>query len=76
MILGRKGRFSQVWEVPDLFQLSVDGDPNHKKWVLLCGMGPNREQYFIGDFDGQKFTLDPALNGYLNGSLPVSSNGR
>ena len=72
---GPEGAISQVWEVPDLFQLSVDGDPNHKKWVLLCGMGPNREQYFIGDFDGQKFTLDPDLNGYLHGSLPVSSNG-
>jgi fructan beta-fructosidase len=72
---GPEGAVSQVWEVPDLFQLSVDGDPNHKKWVLLCGMGPNREQYFIGDFDGQKFTLDPALNAYLNGSLPTSSNG-
>ncbi|MGZ6347026.1 MAG: glycoside hydrolase family 32 protein [Anaerolineales bacterium] len=72
---GPQGAFSQVWEVPDLFQLSVDGDPHHKKWVLLCGMGPNREQYFIGDFDGQKFTLDPALNGFLKGSPPASSNG-
>ncbi len=72
---GPEGAISQVWEVPDLFQLSVDGNPNHKKWVLLCGMGPNREQYFIGDFDGQKFTLDPALNGYLHGQPPVSSNG-
>ena len=72
---GPEGAVSQVWEVPDLFQLSVDGEPNHKKWVLLCGMGPNREQYFIGDFDGKKFTLDPAMNGYLKGTLPVSSNG-
>ena len=62
---GPVGAQSQVWEVPDVFQLSVDGDPNNKKWVLLCGMGPNREQYFVGDFDGEKFTLDPALNGYL-----------
>ncbi len=72
---GPEGAFSQVWEVPDLFQLSVDGDPNHKKWVLLCGMGPNREQYFIGDFDGTQFTLDPSANGFLNGSALVSSNG-
>lgn len=62
---GPVGAQSQVWEVPDIFQLSVDGNPNHKKWVLLCGMGPNREQYFIGDFDGEKFTLDPELNRYL-----------
>lgn len=62
---GPVGAQSQVWEVPDIFQLSVDGDPTQKKWVLLCGMGPNREQYFVGDFDGEKFILDPALNGYL-----------
>lgn len=62
---GPVGAQSQVWEVPDIFQLSVDGDPAQKKWVLLCGMGPNREQYFIGDFDGERFTLDPALNGFL-----------
>ncbi len=62
---GPVGARSQLWEVPDLFPLSVDGDPNHTKWVLLCGMGPNREQYFIGDFDGTQFTLDPEANGYL-----------
>ena len=32
---------------------------------LLCGMGPNKEQYFIGDFDGTTFTIDPDANGYL-----------
>ncbi len=62
---GPIGAQSQVWEVPDLFKLPVDGDPAKSKWVLLCGMGPNREQYFIGDFDGKRFTLDPAANGYL-----------
>ncbi len=62
---GPIGARSQVWEVPDLFKLPVDGDPAKSKWVLLCGMGPNREQYFIGNFDGKRFTLDPAANGYL-----------
>ncbi len=62
---GPLGAQTQVWEVPDLFQLPVDGDPSRTKWVLLCGMGPNREQYFIGDFDGTTFTLDPAQNGFL-----------
>lgn len=62
---GPVGAQSQVWEVPDIFPLTVDGDPNHKDWVLLCGMGPNRVQYFIGDFDGKSFTLKPELNGYL-----------
>ena len=62
---GPLGARSQVWEVPDLFQLPIDGDPNNMKWVLLCGMGPNKEQYFIGDFDGTTFTIDPDANGYL-----------
>ncbi|MCC6804222.1 MAG: GH32 C-terminal domain-containing protein, partial [Anaerolineae bacterium] len=39
--------------------------PNNTRWVLLCGMGPNTEQYFIGDFDGTQFTLDTEANGYL-----------
>lgn len=62
---GPIGARSQLWEVPDAFRLSVDGDPNHQRWVLLVGMGPNREQYFVGDFDGERFTLDPAVNGFL-----------
>jgi fructan beta-fructosidase len=62
---GPVGARSQLWEVPDLFQLPVDGDPNNRRWVLMCGMGPNKVQYFMGDFDGTQFTLDPSANGYL-----------
>lgn len=62
---GPVGASSQVWECPDLFTMSVDGDSNHLKWVMLIGMGPNTEQYFIGDFDGTKFTLDPEAQAYL-----------
>ncbi len=62
---GPVGARSEWWEVPDLFQLPVDGDPNNTRWVLLCGRGPNTVQYFIGDWDGTQFTLDPEANGYL-----------
>lgn len=62
---GPVGAQSQVWECPDLFQMDVDGDPNQRKWVMLLGMGPNTEQYFVGDFDGERFTLDPAASAYL-----------
>jgi sucrose-6-phosphate hydrolase SacC (GH32 family) len=62
---GPVGARLQLWEVPDLFKLPIDGNSNNTKWVLLCGMGPNKEQYFIGDFDGTQFTLDSAANGYL-----------
>ena len=62
---GPLGARSQLWEVPDLFQMPVDGDSNRTAWVLMCGMGPNKVQYFVGDFDGTQFTLDPTANSYL-----------
>ena len=55
---GPMGAYSSDWEVPDLFQLPIDDDGNNKKWVLSIGQGPNRMQYFLGDFDGNKFTPD------------------
>lgn len=55
---GPMGSYSSDWEVPDLFQLPVDDDWSKKKWVLSIGQGPNRMQYFLGDFDGTKFTPD------------------
>lgn len=59
------GSHGGVWECPDLFQLAVDGDPAQTKWVFLLSInpgGPNggsATQYFVGDFDGTTFTLDP-----------------
>lgn len=50
-----------VWECPDFFPLYVDGV---KKWVLLFSKGARAEtngsdsEYFIGSFDGQRFTSD------------------
>ena len=55
------GSHAGVWECPDLFPMSVEGE---EKWVLLLSInpgGPNEgsaTQYFVGDFDGQTFTLD------------------
>lgn len=55
----------QVWEVPNLFQLPLNGDTNNLKWVIVCGMGPNREQFFVGNFDGTNFTMDATSQAYL-----------
>ena len=59
------GAHSGVWECPDLFKLKVEGSKkNEEKWVLICNinpggpMGGSATQYFIGDFDGHKFTVD------------------
>ncbi len=58
-----KGEGAQggVWECPDLFPLTIDGE---KKWVLLCNLNPggpfggSGTQYFIGNYDGATFTSD------------------
>ncbi|MGO4237170.1 glycoside hydrolase family 32 protein [Pseudarthrobacter sp. YAF2] len=52
------------WECPDLFPLAVDGDPAHLKWVLIVNVNPGAVaggsggQYFVGQFDGDRFVPD------------------
>lgn len=41
-------------ECPELFELSIDGKDNNKKWVLYGGSG----EYLIGDFDGKEFKTE------------------
>ncbi|MFI1508893.1 GH32 C-terminal domain-containing protein [Streptomyces sp. NPDC020597] len=61
---GPAGATGGVWECPDLFPLAVDGDPDNVKWVLVVNINPggiaggSAAQYFIGDFDGTKFTAE------------------
>ncbi len=56
------GSHAGVWECPDLFPMIYEGKT---KWVLLVSInpgGPNggsATQYFIGNFDGNRFTADP-----------------
>lgn len=53
-----------VWEMPDLFELPVDGDPSRTRWVLVVNLNPggvaggSGAQYFVGDFDGTTFRPD------------------
>ncbi len=59
------GNHDGVWECPDLFPLSGK-TAEHTKWVLVCNINPggpfggSATQYFVGDFDGHKFTCDSA----------------
>ena len=55
---GPLGDQDRSWECPDIFQLPVDGDRNNMKWVLVVSVNWAREQYFIGEFDGVRFTAD------------------
>ncbi|MFE2985001.1 GH32 C-terminal domain-containing protein [Streptomyces sp. NPDC059262] len=61
---GPAGATGGVWECPDLFPLPVDGDKKKIKWVLVVNINPggitggSGAQYFVGNFDGTKFTAD------------------
>ena len=52
-----------VWECPDLVKLPVRGT-DKQKWLLICNINPggpfggSATQYFVGDFDGHKFTCE------------------
>ena len=60
---GPAGSTTGIWECPDLFPLRVEGS-RRERWVLIVsvgGGGPaggSAMQYFVGDFDGTRFTLD------------------
>ena len=57
------GNHGGVWECPDMMQLPVRGT-GQQKWMLVCNINPggpfggNATQYFIGQFDGHKFTCE------------------
>lgn len=51
---------STFWECPDLFRLPVDNNPANMRWVLVHSVFPTA-QYFIGDFDGHRFTWQNSL---------------
>ncbi|MBT2443265.1 glycoside hydrolase family 32 protein [Streptomyces sp. ISL-36] len=66
-----------VWECPDLFQLTVDGDPTRTVRVLTLSTGVVRStdgstaQYVTGDWNGTSFTAHQAP-----GPLRRSDHGR
>ena len=52
---GPVGDTSGVWECPDLTQVPIEGMPGKKKWILQTSQNTSM-QYFVGEFDGIKFT--------------------
>ncbi|GGW60950.1 glycoside hydrolase family 32 protein [Alishewanella tabrizica] len=71
------GAHGGVWECPDLIKMRVNGS-DEEKYVLLVSItpgGPNggsATQYFVGDFDGKTFTIDPAFNQQLSAAEVTS----
>lgn len=64
------GAHGGVWECPDLFPLQIE-NTDEEKWVLLQSLNPGHcnhgsgTQYFIGDFDGKHFKIDPGFESQL-----------
>lgn len=58
---GPAGGTAGVWECPDLFRLSVEGESGQPRWVLSINVNPggpaggSADQYFVGQFDGATF---------------------
>ncbi len=62
---GPVGDTTKVWECPALMPVPIEGETDKQKWVLFISSGhPQKDyvgmQYFVGDFDGKTFKLDPA----------------
>lgn len=71
---GPAGSTTGIWECPDLFPVAVEAQPRRRpksegqssKWVLIVNVGSGAPaggsgcQYFVGEFDGTRFTLDPS----------------
>ncbi|WP_306022751.1 glycoside hydrolase family 32 protein [Paraglaciecola sp.] len=74
------GNHSGVWECPDLISLQVDENGNRKD-VLIVSIGaggPNggsATQYFIGEFDGHEYVLDPTFQDELQQTPAVFPEG-
>jgi sucrose-6-phosphate hydrolase SacC (GH32 family) len=59
----RKSHFKNLYECPDFFQLPVDGDTRHLKWILHGGSST----YYIGSFDGETFRAESSELHYAEG---------
>jgi sucrose-6-phosphate hydrolase SacC (GH32 family) len=58
-----QSHFKGLHECPDFFELPVDGDTSHRRWILHGGSST----YFIGSFDGSTFTPETSALRYAEG---------
>ena len=59
----RKSHLKGFHECPDLFELPIDGDTSHTKWIIHGGSS----SYSIGTFDGSTFTPESPELHYAEG---------
>lgn len=61
-----------ILECPDLFRMSLDGDPAKTTWVLAAGVNGTEHgmttgtAYWTGDWNGEAFTASDAEPGWLD----------
>lgn len=62
---------SEDAECPDFYPLAVDGNKDNIKWVFIAAS----DRYYIGSFDGEKFTPETELKrlNYGNNSYAAQS---
>ena len=82
---GPAGDTSRVWECPALLPVPIENEPGRPsggkaKWTLFISSGHPQEgyvgmQYFVGNFDGTRFTLDPGNPKPLSPSIGVKYAG-
>jgi fructan beta-fructosidase len=59
---GPAGATGGQWECPTLVEVPLEDHPDQTRWVLKVGLNPgglqggSGEQYFVGRFDGTRFT--------------------
>ncbi len=63
-----QSQVSGFFECPELFELPVDGDPKHTKWVMYAG----NAQYRLGTFDGKTFTPETERRLFFKGKFHAS----
>ena len=66
----RMSHLKGLYECPDLFELPLDGDAHHTKWIIHGGSSA----YFIGTFDGMSFTPETAELSYAEGKNAKGSD--
>jgi fructan beta-fructosidase len=84
---GPAGDVAGDWECPDLLRIPTANGQGKGMWALKVGLNPGApqggsgEQYFLGSFDGKRFTVSnaPGAHGWTNYGMDdycaISFNG-
>lgn len=66
---GLQGAVSGDWEAPLLVRLRSHDEAGALQWVLFTSVGPNKIQYFPGNFDGSRFAVDEKTRAFLEAGV-------